>query len=241
VQIPATTRLEEVAFGNGVYVALGVTPSPSQPTLQVSADAVDWSTVTGAPALMRVAFGGGRFLGATGVEGDPQFYTSTDGGDWTLIDATAGLFIPPFFMVETLSFANGHFVMGGSELGVFFLENDLWVLRNGPVRAAVTFSEDTYVATSLWSYTLPEPEPPLEPPVLTWLRIGDLLRLEFPARLDHQYQLLYRPGLSLSSQWMAIDSFVAQEELGQFEVFMDLFGIEPQLYQISVEPPGTGF
>lgn len=239
VQVPAAGRLEDVAFGNGVYVALGITPSPSQRTVQVSADAIDWSAVAGAPALTRVAFGGGRFLGATGVQGNPQFYTSTDGEDWTGIDAFAGSFVPPFFTVEGLTFLNGHFVMSGNEQGIFFLNNDRWVLRSGPVRAAVTFSGNTYVATSLLTYTLPEPEPPLEPPVLTWRRLGDVLRLEFPARLDHQYQLWQRPGLGLGSQWTPIDSLVAQEELEQFELFMDLFEIVPQLFQISVEPPGN--
>ncbi len=241
VQIPDTSRLEDVAFGNGAYVALGVTQVPSLPTVQVSADAVAWSAVTGAPALTRVAFGGGRFLGVSGGPGNPQFHVSVNGVDWTTIDATAGLFIPPFFTVESLTFLNGHFVMGGNELGNFFLNNDRWVMRSGPVRAAMTFSEHTYVATSLWTYTLPEPEPPLERPVLTWQRLGDVLRLEFPARLDYQYQLWQRPGLSLGSPWMPINSFVAQEEVEQFDVFMDLFEIEPQLYQISVEPPGTGF
>jgi len=241
VQIPATSRLEEVAFGNGAYVALGVTQAPSASTVQVSANAIDWSTVNGAPALIWIAFGGGRFLGVSGNPGNPQFHVSVNGVDWTLIETTVGTFFTPFFEVESLTHVNGHFVLGGTEMGVLFLdENDRWVLGGGPNRAAgVTFSGTTYIATSLWTHTLPEPEPPLEPPVLTWQRLGDVLRLEFPARPDHQYQLWQRGGLG--SQWMAIDGFVAQEELGQFEVFMDLFGIEPQWYQISVEPPGAGF
>jgi hypothetical protein len=237
VQIPDTARLEEAAFGNSVYVALGVTQAPSLRTVQVSADAAVWSAVNGAPELTRVAFGGGRFLGATGVEGNPQFYTSTDGLDWTLIEATAGLFIPPFFTVETLAFLNGHFVMGGSELGIYFLENDRWVSKNGPNRAAVTFSEDTYVATSLWTTTLPPAEPPLEPPSLTWERSSDLLWVRFPARLEHRYQLWERSGLDNGSQWIERENFIALEAAGQFEIPIDAGSGPLWLYRISVEPP----
>lgn len=237
VQIDGTSRIDDLARGNGVYVGMGgllVTVSP---------DAVNWTVVNGAPALTKIAFGGGRFLGVSGGPGQPQFHTSVNGTEWTLIATTDGVFFTPFFTAESLSYLNAHFVMGTSDMGVLFLdENDRWVFGGGPDRAgAVAFSEGTYIATSLWTYTLPEPEPPLEPPVLTWQRNGDQLRLLFHTRREHRYWLWQRTGLGAGSQWFQDLTFVAESEEGSFEVQIAPWDIEPRLFQISVEPPGSGF
>jgi hypothetical protein len=237
VQLDGTSRIEDLAHGNGVYVGVGGL------LVAVSSDAIDWTLVNGAPQLSKIAFGGGRFLGVSGDPGHPQFHTSVDGGEWVLIETADEFFFTPFFEVESLTHLNGHFAMGTSDMGVLFLdESDRWAFSGGPDRAAaVAFSEDTYVATSLWTYRLPEPEPPLEPPVLTWERNGDQLRLLFPTRLEHRYWLWQRTGLGAGSQWFQDLTFVADTEEGNFEVFIAPWDIEPKLFRISVEPPGTGF
>jgi hypothetical protein len=237
VQLNGTSRLEKLAHGNGVYVAVG------NGMVLVSPDTIDWTLVNNAPPLTKVAYGGGRFLGVSGGPGHPRFHTSVDGVEWTLIETADEFFFTPFFTTESLSYLNGHFVMGASDMGVLFLdENDRWAFAGGPNRAAaLAFSEDTYIATSFWTYRLPEPEPPLEPPVLTLQRIGGQLWLTFPARLDHRYWLWQRTGLGAGSQWFQDLTFVADTEEGSFELFIAPWEIEPKLYRISVEPPGTGF
>ncbi len=241
VQIDGTSRIDELSYGNGVYVGVGgllVTVSP---------DVINWTVVNGAPPLTKIAFGGGRFLGVSGDSGQPQFHTSVNGTEWTLIETADEFFFTPFFGVESLAHVNGRFVLGSTDMGVLFLdENDRWVRGGGPDRAVVAFSEDTYIAAaqifgSLWTYTPPEPEPPLEPPVLTWQRNGDQLRLLFPARLEHRYWLWQRTGLGAGSQWFQDLTFVANSEEGSFEVQIAPWDIEPRLFQISVEPPGSSF
>lgn len=237
VQLNDTGRIDDLAHGNGVYVALGGA------MVLVSPDAIDWTLVNDAPPLTKIAFGGGRFLGVSGGPGHPQFHTSVNGVDWTLIATTDGHFFTPWFEAQSLTHLNGHFVMGTSDMGVLFLnENDRWVFGGGPDRAvAVVFSGNTYVAAPLWTYRLPEPEPPLEPPLLIWQRNGEQLRLLFPTRLDHRYWLWQRTGLGVGSGWFKDLTFVADSEEGSFEVQIAPWDIEPKLFQISVEPPGSSF
>lgn len=235
VHLPESSRIDRVAFGNGLYVAQG---SAADYLVFVSADAVNWTRVTNAPALMRLTFGGGRFLGSLGSPGQPQFYTSTNGTDWILLEAADEFSFPPWFTPITLNFLNGHFVMGGNEIGVFFLENDRWVERGGPAHAALAYAEDTYVATSLWTYR-PLAAPSLEPPTLLWEVIGDYLRLRFSAQIDHRYRLWERSGLGEGSAWIEVNSLTAQVAEAQFEIPVQSQPGQVWLYQLSVEPPAT--
>lgn len=190
-----------------------------------------------------MAFGGGRFLGVSGGPGHPQFHASGNGVDWTLVETSDGDFFTPFFTAESLAYLNGHFVMGTSDMGVLFLdEDDRWTFGGGPNRAAaLAFSGNMYIATSLWTYRLPEPEPPLTPPTLAWEIIGDLLRLRFPAHLDHRYRLWERPGLGGQSSWVEVQNLTALNADEQFEVTLRSQTDQLWLYRISVEPPEAGF
>jgi hypothetical protein len=108
------------------------------------------------------------------------------------------------------------------------------------LRATVTFAGDTYVATSLWTYRPPPPEPPLGPPVVTWERDDAFLRLLFPTRFNHRYRLWQQLGLGIGAPWTSVDTFIAQEVEGQFEIWLSPGEGNPWVYRVGVEPPNPG-
>ena len=84
-------QLNGIAFGNGVYVAVG-----NIGTIRRSTDGVTWTEVSSGTRnpLSSVAYGGGKFV-AVGYSplgsGDPTVLTSTDGTTWTNTSSGSGL------------------------------------------------------------------------------------------------------------------------------------------------------
>jgi hypothetical protein len=102
-----------LAYGNGVYVAVGV-----DGVLDTSADGVNWTAVPGGPVsaggeYQDALFAGGRFILA-GVASDGANYlrTSVDGVSWSQERVALGANIQ-YFSGISLAYGNGSFLAMG--------------------------------------------------------------------------------------------------------------------------------
>ena len=84
------SQLNGIAFGNGVYVAVG-----DSGTIRRSTDGINWTQVTSGTTnhLSCVSYGGEKFVvvGYAGFNGDPTVLTSVDGSTWTNTSTGTGL------------------------------------------------------------------------------------------------------------------------------------------------------
>ena len=105
--VSATTDWRAVAYGNGVWVAVGELPT-GYGTVMTSTDAVTWTvqTLVNAPRFRDVVFANGVFVAVGEVPGAPVngVRRSTDGITWTS-PATA----PTGFQLNSITYGNGLF------------------------------------------------------------------------------------------------------------------------------------
>ena len=101
--VPTTGGFRGVAYGSGVYVAVGDIGATSN-------DGMSWSLNSGNPPvqLQRVVYGNGVFV-AAGDSGSPFYstpslYSSVDGMNWRLRWSSGDLYAP------TLAYGNGEFL-----------------------------------------------------------------------------------------------------------------------------------
>ncbi|HET7615742.1 MAG TPA: hypothetical protein VFK27_02205, partial [Bacillales bacterium] len=102
----STMNLDGVAFGNGLYCAVGggLTQNSS---ITRSSDGITWSNQTVSfNYLYDVTFGNGVFV-VQGIRG--QIRTSSDAVNWTLFQGDGGY-------LYDATFAQGYFVAGGAKL-----------------------------------------------------------------------------------------------------------------------------
>lgn len=134
-----TRRLNDVAYGNGTFVAVG-----EEGTVLRSADGVEWlpSNAGTVSRLDAIAFGNGVFVAVGGLGSKPMF-TSSDGVNWTPRTTTiAGGYLDVVFNGEVF------FVLAGK--GAFGTSGDAvqWVTGKIPSSqdpAAVAFGGGTWV------------------------------------------------------------------------------------------------
>lgn len=139
-----TNRQNGVAYGNGIYVAVG-----NSGTIQTSTDAVTWTSRTGAntSSQLAVTFGNGIFV-STGNIGSIQ--TSTDGITWTNITRANTL------SQRGVTFGNGIYVAvgGNGEIGTIVTSTDAitWVNRTSDTANViydVAYGNGVFVAVGL--------------------------------------------------------------------------------------------
>ncbi len=114
--------LDGIAFGNGLYVAVGCQDvySPGEadgyPFVLTSPDGVTWTSqsvgVSAPGALLSVCFGSGTFV-AVGSGGMPSIWSSPDGTNWNA-QSPAGLAGDlGLGYLDAVAYANGEFVAVG--------------------------------------------------------------------------------------------------------------------------------
>jgi hypothetical protein len=106
----SNVRLTDLAYGNGVYVAIG-----SGGTMVRSSDSINWSPVTygSSETLDAISYGDGVFV-AVGDGGNltPHLIlTSPDGLTWT--DQSAGTSLYAGYWVVAVAYCNDRFLAGG--------------------------------------------------------------------------------------------------------------------------------
>ncbi|MDC3956320.1 WD40/YVTN/BNR-like repeat-containing protein [Polyangium jinanense] len=124
-------ELHDIAFGNGVFVAVGGTAHPtatgaSIPVALTSDDGVAWTRIdlpTTEP-LRHVAFGGGLFVI---IDHAGQTFVSTDGRNFTPAAA-----IPDGYSISGITFGAGQFALWGFHPGVY-LSPDAQVFSEKPL------------------------------------------------------------------------------------------------------------
>lgn len=119
-----TTNLMDVAFGNGVFLAVGGLPpifgGPITPSLLVSSNGAAWTSLvlpTNAN-FYGVSFVGSRFV-ATGDSG--LIMSSPDGVSWTLQDSSLPNQTSDSYPLGGVAFGNGVFVAMNRLLGAYCL------------------------------------------------------------------------------------------------------------------------
>lgn len=151
-----TKTLWGLAYGNGVYVAVG-----EAGTLLVSTNAgVDWvdrsSAVTGGMDLFSAAYGKGRFV-VVGQDGTA--FTSTDGLSWQQLDTGE------LTTLRRVIYASGRFVAIGST-GMVLSSSDglVWTKHGGKawMLAGLAFGNDTFVAVGGYGAILQSAPVPME-------------------------------------------------------------------------------
>ncbi|MEO7097896.1 MAG: PKD domain-containing protein [Luteolibacter sp.] len=105
------STLNGIAFGGGIYVAVG-----DNGTIRRSTDGFTWSLVTSGTtnALTTVAYGGGKFVAsghAQGTSGTATILTSTDGNTWTNTSSGAG--VASWQDLRNVVWANDRFIASG--------------------------------------------------------------------------------------------------------------------------------
>ena len=135
--IATTNRFNDVAFGNGLFAAVG-----ENANIQTSADGTNWVNAFShtAKTLNGIAYGGGRFV-AIGTAG--FFVQSTDGVAWTENSAGSDTY-------RGLTYANGQFVAVGESGAIGTSTNGTaWTARTSGVNKwlnSVAYGNGTYVA-----------------------------------------------------------------------------------------------
>jgi hypothetical protein len=109
----AGPELRAVAFGAGVYVAVG-----DDGTIRRSTNATTWTTVASGTTndLSGVAFGNGTFVAvgySASTNGNPIVLTSTDGSTWTNTSASATSGLLSWHDLRHIKWANNRFLASG--------------------------------------------------------------------------------------------------------------------------------
>ncbi|MCM8533273.1 MAG: hypothetical protein NE330_19040 [Lentisphaeraceae bacterium] len=134
-----------IAYGNGVFVAVG-----NAPCIYLSKDGVSWETIPMVNA-MSVNFGNGKFLACN----TKQFMTSTDGRNWKIVEQdTTGFKVwdkgKGAQHVRKTIFGNGVFLVYGQQrLGVTkdcktFLHHRLFTNKSN-AKSIITFGNGHFV------------------------------------------------------------------------------------------------
>ena len=137
--------LTGIAFGNGLYLAVGTIESGGGGAITTSIDGVIWSASTSASqALRSVAYGSGLFV-AVGDGGLIQ--TSPDGTTWTARSSGTGLGL------KGVAFGGGQFVAVGSSGAILTsLDGVTWTARTAGASGSsnnlnrVTYGNGQFVA-----------------------------------------------------------------------------------------------
>ena len=115
----STSSLVDVAFGNGVYVAVG------SGSFATSTDGITWTTRTNPSGLnhTKITFGSGIFVTtATNGTASTSIYTSTDGITWTARTS-------PSTGYQGVFFSNSLFVAFGSSIVSTSTDGITWTSR----------------------------------------------------------------------------------------------------------------
>ncbi|MEM9237177.1 MAG: PKD domain-containing protein, partial [Verrucomicrobiota bacterium] len=109
--VPATVELNDVAYGAGIFVAVG----DDGTVLRSVDDGETWSlqSVPTVISLDAIAYGDGFFV----VVADNSVFTSADGISWT--DQSGGVPIPSWQSFKDVIFRDGTFYAGGWYSGVY--------------------------------------------------------------------------------------------------------------------------
>jgi len=143
--LPASVQWKDIAFGNGLYVAVG-----GDATIATSPDGGTWTIrrmSTANLVLNAVAFANGRFvaagLGSPTITGAGLIMTSTDGLEWTINETIASTVNAQF---NEVLFGGGTWVVSGAAGGRAFTSTDglNWTARSLP--AGVIPGTGTYGA-----------------------------------------------------------------------------------------------
>ena len=146
MRVSSTRDLYSVAFGNGMYVALGAFGDNN---LVYSPDGVNWTQQN---AVTRsswdaVTFGGGKFVAVSGNDESPVM-TSTDGINWTAhtFEANSDW--------KSVTYGNNRFVAvaaGGPNRTMTSTDGINWTVQNGGIESAwqsVTFGDGKFIAVA---------------------------------------------------------------------------------------------
>lgn len=145
---PTTAGLKAVAFGGGVFVAVG----DDGALVRSASHGATWEDRSG-PAtegigFLNVSYGNGKFLAAGG---DTTFISTDLGQTWTPVAA-------PVDWAPSFAYGNGRWIAVGSDLTSASLnEGQSWsvVTTNGGGLAAVAFNGMTAIAVGSSIYTSP--------------------------------------------------------------------------------------
>ncbi len=112
-------NISGIAFGSGVFVAIGQTTGSGQGSgvVLTSSDGAHWSANNFDTSFYQIAYGNGRFV----LLGDENNYTSTDGVNWTPVPNQA-----PFINADAqLIYGNGVFLdIDGDDADIFASSQD---------------------------------------------------------------------------------------------------------------------
>lgn len=153
-------RINDVAFGNSYYIAVGETDSGlGYPDLFYSTDGINWTrkatgATWGSPALNVVCHDGTRFVAA----GDTttRVYTSTNGYTWA--DESCTIHGVPISLV----YGNGKYVMVGDSGYIDYSTDHLtWTKATCPVTTKlyrVAYGNGLFVAVGVYGVILTSPD-----------------------------------------------------------------------------------
>jgi hypothetical protein len=134
---PVAEDLNEIVFGNGVFVAAGW-------GIYTSADGERWEKTLGDDRqLSALAFGGGRFVAAASVPG--SIFTSTDGKTWDEVKVDLGRDA----RIGSLAWGSGRFVgVGEDGQGLVSTDGRTWTTVQVPADEVydVAFGQERFVA-----------------------------------------------------------------------------------------------
>jgi hypothetical protein len=148
--IPASSQWKDVAFGNGVYVAVGL-----DATIATSTDGASWTIrrmSTAQTILNAVEFAAGRFvaagMGTPDRTGAALVMTSTDGISWTTNETVANAVNAQLL---DIAYGGGTWVISGFGGARFLSSTDgsTWTQRGAPgfaVPAKVAYGAGRFVA-----------------------------------------------------------------------------------------------
>ncbi|MFC4263743.1 T9SS type A sorting domain-containing protein [Ferruginibacter yonginensis] len=145
--IPVSTRLTSVTFGNGVFVAISSNTAAANQVF-TSPDGITWTARNAAEnnGWLSVTFGNGIFV-AVATNGTNQVMTSPDGITWTARTAASNA------LWCNVTFGNSLFVAVSQDGQVMTSPNGInWTART-PAAAniwfGITFGNNTFVAVSV--------------------------------------------------------------------------------------------
>ncbi|MEN8200806.1 MAG: hypothetical protein ABFR63_12120, partial [Thermodesulfobacteriota bacterium] len=143
----ASGSLGDVAYGNGVFVAVGHAPGG---TIMFSPDGNNWSPATdnagSNSTLSGLAFGEGIFV-ATGGHPPGEILTSSDGSNWQRqgVNATDQI-------MSCATYGDGTFVAAGSKGWVVISDDGIsWIAYDTEVSGwyrGITFANGLFVAVN---------------------------------------------------------------------------------------------
>jgi hypothetical protein len=149
--LPASVQWKDVAFGNGLYVAVGL-----DATIATSPDGIAWTIRRQATALATlngVEFANGLFVAVGQTSpirlGAALIMTSTDGANWSLVDSVADTVNAQLLDV---TYGGGTWVAVGFGSAKVLTSTDArtWTIRGTPgfaIPAKITYGAGRFVAS----------------------------------------------------------------------------------------------